>query len=199
VSRIFTRRASPWTLLGHWCEGTTLFRLQCEPKFSMSRSGPGNLPFLFVQPRLRGPFCRPRNLQSGMPLLLNPPWPSMTLNHKIPSHLRALYTHNLGILTFHCSRTQLWNQAHNRSRFSPFQNKLILSQKCRPSGRRSGKFLGAKSTSIRDCVRRSVGRLVDPSVPMMQLRGKLVTSQLLREEEEEEENWLLRDSFAPRD
>jgi hypothetical protein len=33
----------------------------------------------------------------------------------------------------------------------------------------------------------------------MQLRGKLVTSQLLREEEEEEENWLRRDSFAPRD
>jgi hypothetical protein len=34
---------------------------------------------------------------------------------------------------------------------------------------------------------------------MMQLRGKLVTSRLLREEEEEEENWLRRDSFAPRD
>jgi hypothetical protein len=56
-------------------------------------------------------------------------------------------------------------------------------------------FLGAKSTSIRDCVRRLVGS----SVPMMQLRGKLVTSRLLREEEEEEENWLRRDSFAPRD
>jgi hypothetical protein len=35
-----------------------------------------------------------------MLLLLNPLWPSMTLNHKILSHLRALYTHNLGILTF---------------------------------------------------------------------------------------------------
>jgi hypothetical protein len=52
----------------------------------------------------------------------------------------------------------------------------------------------------------------------MQLRGKLVTSRLIREEgeeeenwlrgklvmsrlirEEEEENWLRRDSFAPRD
>jgi hypothetical protein len=32
----------------------------------------------------------------------------------------------------------------------------------------------------------------------MQLRGKLVTSRLLREEEEEE-NWLRRYSFAPRD
>jgi hypothetical protein len=47
-------------------------------------------------------------------------------------------------------------------------------------------------------LRPSVGRLVGPSVPMMQLRGKLVTSRLLREEEEEE-NWLRRDSFAPRD
>jgi hypothetical protein len=53
-------------------------------------------------------------------------------------------------------------------------------------------FLGAKSTSIRDCV----GRLVGPSVPTMQLRGKLVTSQLIREEEEEEENWLRRDSIT---
>jgi hypothetical protein len=34
---------------------------------------------------------------------------------------------------------------------------------------------------------------------MMQLRGKLVTSRLIREEEEKEENWLCRDSFAPRD
>jgi hypothetical protein len=33
----------------------------------------------------------------------------------------------------------------------------------------------------------------------MQLRGKLVTSRLLREEQEEEENWLRRYSFAPRD
>jgi hypothetical protein len=64
-------------------------------------------------------------------------------------------------------------------------------------------FLGAKSTSIRDCVGWSVGWSVrwslGPSVPTMQLRGKLVTSRLLREEEEEEENWLRRDSFAPRD
>jgi hypothetical protein len=48
-----------------------------------------------------------------------------------------------------------------------------------------------------------VGRLVGPS-PMMQLCGKLVTSQLLREEEKEEETDyvaipLRRDCFAPRD
>jgi hypothetical protein len=54
-------------------------------------------------------------------------------------------------------------------------------------------FLGAKSTSIRDCVgrsvRRSVGRSVRPSVPHdARLRGKIiVTSRLIREEEEEEE------------
>jgi hypothetical protein len=60
-------------------------------------------------------------------------------------------------------------------------------------------FLGAKSASIRDCIRRSVGRSIRPSVPMMQLRGKLVMSRLLREEEKEEENWFRRDSFAPRD
>jgi hypothetical protein len=64
-------------------------------------------------------------------------------------------------------------------------------------------FLGAKSTSIIDCVRWLVGWSVGPS-PMMQLRGELVTSRLLREEEEEEETDyvaipLRRDSFAPRD
>jgi hypothetical protein len=48
-------------------------------------------------------------------------------------------------------------------------------------------------------LRRSVGRSVCWSVPTMQLRGKLVRSRFLREEEEEEENWLRRDSFAPRD
>ena len=48
-------------------------------------------------------------------------------------------------------------------------------------------FLGAKSTSIRDCVGWLVGWSVGPSVPTMQLRGKLVTSRLLREEEKEEE------------
>jgi hypothetical protein len=53
----------------------------------------------------------------------------MTLNHKVPSHLRALYTHNLRILTFHCTRTQLWNQAHNCRRLSPYQHKLTLSEK----------------------------------------------------------------------
>jgi hypothetical protein len=73
-------------------------------------------------------------------LLLNPPWSSMTLNHKIPSHLRALYTHNLGILTFHSTHTQLWNQAHNRRRLTQFQHKLTLSQKRWPSRRWSGEF-----------------------------------------------------------
>ena len=81
-------------------------------------------------------------------------------------------------------------------------------------------FLGAKSTSILDCVGWSVRWSVGWSVPTMQLRGKLntsrlireegeeeenwlrgklVTSQLIRAEGEEEENWLRRDSFAPRD
>jgi hypothetical protein len=54
-------------------------------------------------------------------------------------------------------------------------------------------------------LRRSVGWSVRPSVPHdAQLRGKLVTSRLLREEEKEEETDyvaipLRRDSFAPRD
>jgi hypothetical protein len=52
-------------------------------------------------------------------------------------------------------------------------------------------------------LRPSVGRSVRLS-PTMRLRGKLVTSRLLREEEEEEETDyvaipLRRDSFAPRD
>ena len=66
-------------------------------------------------------------------------------------------------------------------------------------------FLGAKSTSIRDCV----GLSVCPSVPHdARLRGKLslfslVTSRLLREEEEEEETDyvaipLRRDSITSR-
>jgi hypothetical protein len=90
------------------------FRLQCEPRFRVSRSGPENLPSLFVRLRLQGPFCHLRNLRSVLLLLLSPPWPSMTLNHKIPSHLRALYMHDLGILTFHwhCTLIQLWNQTH---------------------------------------------------------------------------------------
>jgi hypothetical protein len=61
-------------------------------------------------------------------------------------------------------------------------------------------FLGAKSTSIRDCV----GPSVRQSVPHdARLRGKLVTSRLLREEEEEEKTDyvaipLHRDSFTSR-
>jgi hypothetical protein len=58
-------------------------------------------------------------------VVVEPLWPSMTLNHKIPCHLRALYTHNLGILTFHSTHTQLWNQAHNRRRVSPFQHNSV--------------------------------------------------------------------------
>jgi hypothetical protein len=64
----------------------------------------------------------------------------MTLNHKILGYLRALYTHLLEILTFHYTFTQLWNQAHNRRRLSPFQHRLILSQKCWPSGKKLGEF-----------------------------------------------------------
>jgi hypothetical protein len=70
----------------------------------------------------------------------------MALNHKIPSHLRALYKLLLGILTFHYTHTQLWNQAHNhnRCRLSPFQHRLILSQKCWPSGGKLGEFFKRK-------------------------------------------------------
>jgi hypothetical protein len=60
-------------------------------------------------------------------------------------------------------------------------------------------FYARSSASIRDCVGRSIGPSVGRSVLMMQLRGKLVTSRLLREQEEEEENWLRRYSFVPRD
>jgi hypothetical protein len=63
-------------------------------------------------------------------------------------------------------------------------------------------FLGAKSTSILDCVGPSVGRSVHP--PRCAITWKTrVTSRLLREEEEEETDHvaipLRRDSFAPRD
>jgi hypothetical protein len=95
---------------------------------------------LSALPRLRGPFCHSRNLGSATLLLFNPPWSSTTLNHKIPSHLRARYTHLLEILTFHYTCTQLWSQAHNRRRLSPFQHRLILSQKYRPSGEKLGEF-----------------------------------------------------------
>jgi hypothetical protein len=65
-------------------------------------------------------------------------------------------------------------------------------------------FLGAKSTSIRDCVGWTVRPSVCRSVPHdARLRGKLVTSRLLREEEEEEETDyvaipLCRDSIMSR-
>jgi hypothetical protein len=122
------------------------FKLQCRPRSSMSRSGQGSLPSLSALPRLRGPFCHPQNLQSTMLLLLNPPWSSTTLNHKIPCHLRAIYMHLLVILTFHYTCTQLWNQAHNRRRLSPFQTRLILFQKCRPSGEKLGEFFKRRRT-----------------------------------------------------
>jgi hypothetical protein len=51
-------------------------------------------------------------------------------------------------------------------------------------------FLGAKKRlykRLRRLVGWLVGWLVRPYVPTMQLRGKLVTSRLLREEEKEEE------------
>jgi hypothetical protein len=76
--------------------------------------------------------------------VVEPPLVSMTLNQKIPSHLRALCTHLLEILTFHYTRTQLWNNAHNRRRLSPFQHRLILSQKCRPSDGKLGEFFKRK-------------------------------------------------------
>jgi hypothetical protein len=61
-------------------------------------------------------------------------------------------------------------------------------------------LLGAKSTSIRDCVGPSVGRSVPHDA---RLHGKLVTLRLLREEEEEEETDyvaipLRRDSITSR-
>jgi hypothetical protein len=68
----------------------------------------------------------------------------MKLNHKIPCHLRALYMHNLGIMTFHCTSTQLWNQAHNRRRLRPFQQKLTPSKKCWPSGKTFGELFVRK-------------------------------------------------------
>jgi hypothetical protein len=104
----------------------------------VSRSEQESLLSLSVLPRLRGPFGHPRNLQSTKLLLLNPPRSSTTF--KIPSDLRALYTHLLEILTFHYTRTQSWNQAHNLRRLSPFQHRLILAQKCRPSGKKLGEF-----------------------------------------------------------
>jgi hypothetical protein len=123
-----------------------MFKLQCRPKFSVSRSGQESLLSLSALPRLQGPFCHPRNLQSAMLLLLNPPWSSTMLNLKIPSHLRALYTHLLEIFTIHYTRTQLWNQAHNRRRLSPFQHRLILSQKCQPSGEKLREFFKKRRT-----------------------------------------------------
>jgi hypothetical protein len=64
-------------------------------------------------------------------------------------------------------------------------------------------FLGAKSTSILDCIGLSVGRSVGPPRCAITWKNR-VTSRLLREEEEEEETDyvaipLRRDSFAPRD
>jgi hypothetical protein len=47
----------------------------------------------------------------GDAAVVEPPLAVQTLNHKIPSLLSALCMLNLGILTFHCTHTQLWNQA----------------------------------------------------------------------------------------
>jgi hypothetical protein len=74
-----------------------------------------------------------------------------------------------------------------------------------------GQFLGAKSTSIRDCVGRSVGRSVRRSVPPLvrpprcaiTWKTSYVAIEIRVEEEEEETDYvailLRRDSFAPRD
>jgi hypothetical protein len=51
-----------------------------------------------------------------------------------------LYMDLLEILTFYYTRIQLWNQTHNRRKLSPSQHRLILSQKCRPSGEKLGEF-----------------------------------------------------------
>jgi hypothetical protein len=52
----------------------------------MSRSGQESLLSLSTLPRLRGPFCHPRNLQSSMLLLLNP------LSHPRHSTTSPLHT-----------------------------------------------------------------------------------------------------------
>jgi hypothetical protein len=49
-----------------------------------------------------------------------------------------------GDLTFHYTRTKLWNQAHNHRTLSPFQHRLILSQKWLPSGEKLGEFFRRK-------------------------------------------------------
>jgi hypothetical protein len=83
------------------------------------------------------------------------------------------------------------------------RRKLVTSKLLRAWGLISTLFLGAKSTSILDCVGPSVGPSVRP--PRCAITWKTrVTSRLLREEEEEEETDyvaipLRRDSFAPRD
>jgi hypothetical protein len=67
----------------------------------------------------------------------------------------------------------------------------------------SKEFLGAKSTSIRDCVHPSVRPSVRPSLPHDAITWKTWKTRLLREEEEEKTDYvtipLRRDSFASRD
>jgi hypothetical protein len=105
----------------HTVQTTVQAKVQHEQKWTRKSA------IFFCAAKIRGPFCYPRNLQSATLLLLNPHWSSMTLNHRIPSHLRAVYMHLLEILTFYYTRTQLWNQAHNPRSLSPFQHRLILS------------------------------------------------------------------------
>jgi hypothetical protein len=68
------------------------------------------------------------------PLAIHDPQPQDPQSPQSPLHAQP------GDLTFHCTHTQLWNQANNRCRLGPFQLKLTLSQKCRASGKRSGEF-----------------------------------------------------------
>jgi hypothetical protein len=132
VKSVFTKRAVPWNIVRALVQGDNTVQTQREQEWT--RKSAISVRAAKISETVLS------SKETVMLLLLNPSWPSMTLNHIIPSHLRALYMHNLGILTFHCTRTQLWNHAQNRCRLSPFQHKLTLSQKCQPSGRRSGEF-----------------------------------------------------------
>jgi hypothetical protein len=107
---------------------------------------------------------------------------------------------NLNILTFHLWLAAIskwvelggWDWAHSLRLFKLFPNFTFLGANKRLYKR------------LRWSVCWLVGPSVGRSVPTMQLYGKLVTSQLLREEEKEEDTDyvvipLRRGSFAPRD
>jgi hypothetical protein len=107
----------------------------------VSRNGQENLPSLAAPPRFLGQFCHQRNLQLAMLLLLNPPWSSMTLNHKIPDHLTQSPLHTPpGDLDLPLHPHPVVEPGPQPRRFSPFQHRLILSQKCRLSGEKLGEL-----------------------------------------------------------